>query len=725
MELIICEKPKAALQIALALSDGKTTKRNYKGIPFYEIKHKGDSITVGAAAGHLFTLAEKEKNKWTYPIFDIEWKPIPEVDKKAKYAKNFIDALSFLAKKATSFTIACDYDIEGEVIGWNILRFICKTEKASRMKFSTLTKPDLLKAYENKLPTIDWGQAHAGEARHYLDYYYGINLSRALTNAIKSAGSFKIMSTGRVQGPALKLIVDREKLIKAFVPQPFWQIQLTATEQNKKIIALHEKGSIFDQNEAKRLFEKVKDAKEATISDIKKKTSKQLPPTPFDLTTLQTEAYRCFGISPTQTLSIAQQLYLAGLISYPRTSSQQLPAKIGFKRLLNALAKNPNYTNLANQLLSKKTLSPRNGKKKDPAHPAIYPTGIQPKSLAKNQQRIYDLIVKRTLATFSESAERQTITIKISCKGETFIAKGTRTTKPGWHLFYKPYVDLKEEELPELIEKQIISVKKIELLKKTTLPPKRYTQASIIKELESRNLGTKATRAQIIQTLYERGYIQGKSIKATELGIALIETLGKYCPSVLDEKLTRRFEQEMEEIRENKKTTEQVISEAKKILTKILNEFKKKEEAIGKSLLAAKMEQQREEETIGVCPICKEGVLRIKKGKYGKFIACDNYPNCKTIFNIPKGAKVSPTSEQCPKCGFPIVIIKQNKRSKKICLNPECPGKEQIKKTKRKCPLCKKGNLVVKKSIYGPFLACDRYPKCKYTEKISKSKSSK
>ncbi|RLI67106.1 DNA topoisomerase I, partial [Candidatus Heimdallarchaeota archaeon] len=628
-----------------------------------------------------------------------------------------------LAKKATSFTIACDYDIEGEVIGWNILRFICKTEKASRMKFSTLTKPDLLKAYENKLPTIDWGQAHAGEARHYLDYYYGINLSRALTNAIKSAGSFKIMSTGRVQGPALKLIVDREKLIKAFVPQPFWQIQLTSVEQGKKIVALHEKGSIFDQDEAKKIFEKVKDSKEATISDIEEKTSKQLPPTPFDLTTLQTEAYRCFGISPTQTLDIAQQLYLAGLISYPRTSSQQLPAKIGFKRIISAIAKNPNYTDLANQLLAKKTLSPRNGKKKDLAHPAIYPTGLQPKNLTKNQQRIYDLIVRRTLATFADSAERKTITVKISCKGEIFIAKGTRTTKQGWHLFYKPYVDLKEEELPELVEKEIISVKKIEMLKKTTKPPKRYTQASIIKELESRNLGTKATRAQIIQTLYERGYIQGKSIKATELGIAIVETLSKYCPSVLDEKLTRHFEQEMEEIRENKKTTEQVLSEAKKVLTKILEEFKEKEKAIGTALLAAKREQQKEEETIGICPVCKEGILRIKKGKYGKFIACDNYPNCKAIFSIPKGAKVSSTSERCQKCGFPIIIIKQNRRSKKICLNPECPGKEQAEKVKRTCPLCKKGKLVVKKSIYGSFIACDRYPKCKYIEKNSGTKS--
>ena len=221
VELIITEKPSSAEKVAGALADGKPTKKKSKQSSYYELTHNKKPIIVTSAVGHLYGLVEDKANGWKYPVFDIKWQSSDKSSKELKYVKDYIDTISMLAQKADEFTVACDYDVEGEVIGFNVIRFVCKKKDANRMKFSTLTKPDLVEAYDHKSPHLDWGQAHAGETRHKLDWFYGINLSRALTNSVKAAGSFKIMSAGRVQGPALKLLVDREREIAAFKPEPF------------------------------------------------------------------------------------------------------------------------------------------------------------------------------------------------------------------------------------------------------------------------------------------------------------------------------------------------------------------------------------------------------------------------------------------------------------------------------------------------------------------------
>ncbi|MEK6857051.1 MAG: DNA topoisomerase I, partial [Nanoarchaeota archaeon] len=442
-ELIITEKPAAAKKIAEALADGKAIKENIKGVPYYKISHNKKDILVGSAVGHLFGLAEKDKQGFSYPVFDIEWKPSFETNKEADFTKKYYDVLKKLAKQATSFTVACDYDVEGEVIGLNVIRYICNRNDAKRMKFSTLTKPDLVEAYAKVSPTLDWGQAEAGETRHFLDFFYGINISRALMGAIQKAGAFKILSTGRVQGPALKIIVDREKEIKVFKSVPFWQISLNGTANNKPIEAWHKEDKFWEQQKADSVIKNTKGQKEGKISDVKKNQFNQLPPAPFDLTTLQTESYRCFGIKPKDTLDLAQELYTAGLISYPRTSSQQLPPAIGFANILKQLEKQQKYSALAKELLKKKSLKPANGKKSDPAHPALYPTGFSGE-LGGRQAKIYDIIVKRFLATFSDPAIRETVQAEINVNKESFLASGTRTITKGWHAFYAPYVKLEE-----------------------------------------------------------------------------------------------------------------------------------------------------------------------------------------------------------------------------------------------------------------------------------------
>jgi DNA topoisomerase I len=627
-QLIITEKPSAAQKIAASLAEGKPSFRKSNGVYIIDLKKDGKEISVVSAVGHLFTVAEK-KNSFKYPSFEIGWEPSFNT-KGSEFTKKYYDAIKKESAKADSFIVATDYDIEGEVIGWNVIRFICNQKDAERMKFSTLTKPDLIEAYDKRAKHIDWGQAKAGETRHFLDWMYGINISRALTLAIRKAKIYQTLSSGRVQGPALKLLVEREKEILSFEPKKYWQLQLL-----NSIEAWHEQDKFWEEPLADEILQKTK-GKNGKIKEINITEKKQPPPYPFDLTTLQTEAYRLFGITPKKTLDIAQEIYTKGYISYPRTSSQQLNPKIGFKKILTDISKQEKYSALSKELLKKNNLVPNNGKKTDPAHPAIYPTGIIPSKLNPYSFKVYDLIVKRFLATFGEWAERQTQEIKIDVEKEIFIAKGTRTTKKGWHIFYQPYLKLQEVEFPEFNIGEEIKIKKIKKISKETVPPKRYTQASIIKELEKRNLGTKSTRAQIIQSLIDRNYVNGKSLEVTEIGIKTVETLEKYSPEIVEEELTRFFEEEMEKIREDKSTSEKIILHAKQELTKILEKFKKNEEKIGNNLAEAYKEIQKQNTNVLGVKDPKTGKeVSAKEGKFGPYVQLGSNGDKDIVFLKP------------------------------------------------------------------------------------------
>ena len=286
--LIITEKPQAALKIASALGDARKYSEN--NVPFYELERNGEKIVVASAVGHLFNLTYV-KGQTGWPIFNLEWIPSYE-SKTAHFTKNYYMLLKKLSRRAKEVIVATDYDNEGELIGWNVLRFITGQKDAKRMKYSTLTKPELEKSYENPMKTLDWGQAYAGETRHKIDWLYGINLSRALMSAIKLAGSFKILSIGRVQGPALKIIVDHDKEIENFKSQPYWQIFALVKETELKHIK-----DIFNKKELKE-FENIKKG----VAETTEKEEHYEPPHPFDLTTLQRESYAHLRLSPSRTL---------------------------------------------------------------------------------------------------------------------------------------------------------------------------------------------------------------------------------------------------------------------------------------------------------------------------------------------------------------------------------------------------------------------------------------
>ncbi|MFP4567660.1 MAG: DNA topoisomerase I [Candidatus Woesearchaeota archaeon] len=724
-ELIITEKPSSAKKIAEALSTSKLKKEVSNGVTVFSLSHKDKDIRVVSAVGHLHTVSEKTKS-FAYPVFDIEWRPIHEVNKKAAFSKKYLDVIKKEAKKAKEFTVACDYDIEGEVIGLNAIRFGCMQKDASRMKFSTLVKGDIIKSYNNKMSSIDWGQARAGETRHFIDWLYGINISRALSTSVKKAGSFKILSSGRVQSPALKIVVDKEKEIRAFVPVPYWQVMLKLEFSKLKFEANHEKDKFWVEDELDVVYNKVKSSKSCVVKDVSKKKFNQAPPFPFDLGSLQSEAYKVFGISPKATLQLAQSLYLQGLTSYPRTSSQKLPKELDLKKLIADLAKMSLYKDKANFLLSKNLIKPNEGKKDDPAHPAIYPTGVQGKITDERELKIYDLIVKRFLACFGEPAIRETVTAKLSVSDEVFISKGTSTVIRAWHDLYAPYVKLSEDELPLLKVGDVVDILKVNKFSKETQPPKRYTPASLMSELEKRGLGTKATRADIVEALYDRGYIHEKSIQATELGIRTEDVMEKYFAELTDEEFTRFIEEEMDLIRQKKKEPSLVLDEAKERLTIILDKIRSNEKTIGSELLSANRETIDTKNLLGPCNLCKDGSIMIKRGKFGAFAACDNYPDCKNTFNLPKSGLVKPAGK-VSEGGFPMIqVIVKGKQPFEMSLNPaenaklDSETKEEYAgiedgSISKKCPKCG-SDLRVMSSIYGKFLGCSAYPKCKHTE---------
>ncbi len=679
-ELIITEKPQAALKIASAL--GASTKREFiKGVAYYEVDRQGKKIIVGCAVGHLFTLKQNIPGS-TVPIFEISWVP-NYLARKGDFSKKYYDTLLKLAKNAGSITVATDYDVEGEVIGTNIVKLICNQSDAKRMKFSTLTTKELNEAYNNKQNSINWKQAIAGESRHYLDWFYGINLSRALMNAIKTTGKFKIMSIGRVQGPTLKLIVEKEKEIQKFKPVPYWQVFITV---EKPKIELKYTKDLFNKKELEN-FKNLTGEKGIAKT---KKTEQIIPPNPpFNLTTLQTEAYKFYGITPANTLKAAQSLYLATLISYPRTSSQKLPKSIDYKSILEIMKIRYKVA----KLITKE--KPIEGKKTDPAHPSIYPTGNKPPVLSGDEEKIYDLIVKRFLALFCDDAILDKKRISTKIREFTFSANGSQTRKKAWMEFYP--TKAKEIEIPDLEGEIIVTGQRIE--EKETQPPKRFSPASILSELEKRNLGTKATRAAILDTLYNRGYIREKSIEATPIGISLIETLEKYSPIIIDEKLTKELQDKLDkivEIEKPKKTElkekeNQILEAAKETIINIAKDFEKNENKIGIELMGAQEKQreiERKENTLNKCPKCNKGNLRITYSPKNKkfFISCTNYPKCTNTYSLPPHGLIKKVGKECEKCGFPLLMnLQKGKKPWIYCFNTECEtNRERVEAYRKK-----------------------------------------
>jgi DNA topoisomerase-1 len=682
--LVVTEKPDAAARIASALdADGKAKRFLNNGVPYYVASRSGEIVVV-PALGHLYTVAGEKKGRDNYPIFDYKWVPLYLAERGAKRNRAWLGTIAKLAKDASGFVDACDFDIEGSIIGYCILKYACGgVEKtAKRMKYSTLTKEEVEKAYDEALPNLDFCLIEAGLARHEVDWLYGVNLSRALTVAAKKeSGRYATLSTGRVQGPTLKFLAVRERSINSHVPTPYWSIIATVKIGDAVFEVDYEKNSIETKEEADAVVNGCK-GKKGRIENLETQSFQQMPTPPFDLSSLQNEAYRLFGYTPMRTSSIAQRLYLDALISYPRTSSQKLPPAIGYETILKKLVRSREFAKNAGELLAKPELKPFEGKGADSAHPAIYPTGNLPERMLDTAEKnIWSLVVKRFMAAFGDPALQQSLKAVIDVNGFKFNFNAKRTLEEGWLRFYKPYVQSENGALPPMEEGQEVSVKRIVSKGEFTKPPSRYNPASLLRKMQREEIGTKATRAGTIQTLYDRKYIRDERMVVTDLGFEVVDVLRKHCPTVVSSQLTRELEEKMDEIQEGKETKEAVLQEAVKILTPVMERLKEREKEVGTQLSRAFKKSKLEERVIGACTTCKNGKLVIihsrKTGK--RFVGCTGYfeGTCKTSFPLPQRGFVKPLGTVCKGCGWPTVrVLTKNTRPWNLCFNPDCPTKK-------------------------------------------------
>ena len=589
--LVICEKFDSATRIAQALGKDNVRIISLDGIRFLEVFSGRDQhYIICSAIGHLYGLTDVTRSYNTYPTFDIDWVPLYSKRRQLKKLKLLIRAISKISKSATNFVHACDYDQEGEVIGFNILEYACKQkyDKCLRAKFSTLTDEEIRSSFDNLSPP-NRRLAEAGRCRHVIDFIYGVNLSRALLHSyrIKSKDRFHNMSIGRVQGPTLAFIVLKEIEIKKHVPVPYWALSATFKKNGQIVKAYFIKEKIATLTEGTSVFNNCV-GKAGLVKELKVEKVIVDPPSPFSLGDLQREAYRLFSISPKDTLSIAERLYLNALISYPRTSSQKLPATINFNGILSNLSQiNEIYNRFARLLFSRtESLSPTNGEGEDPAHPALFPTGVRPKrTLNHPELRVYDLIVKRFFATFGDpfTILHTTLLIEVNDK-YIFKTQGKKQLDKGWTYFYQPYFKLGETLLPILKRHDILEYDTITILEKFTQAQARSNPSSLLLTMVKENIGTKSTRADIIDILKSRNYIYSHkdgTFEATALGMVVIELLGKYAPEIISTRFTRIMEGQLGDIESGQDNYASVIKYAAKSLIESLILLKKNESDIG------------------------------------------------------------------------------------------------------------------------------------------------
>ncbi len=666
--------------MADALADNqKPNKRSTKGVTFFEVKRGQERILVCSALGHLYTIDVKDSSRRSdYPVWDFAWKPKHLVEKDQQRSARWIEAIAQISKEADRFVSACDYDLEGSLIGYTILKYACDgaDKKAQRMKFSTLTKKDLAEAYGKLLPELDYPMVYAGMCRHEVDWLYGINLSRALTqSAFRYSQRYATLSTGRVQGPTLRFVVEREKEIGSFVPTPFWVINATVEVNGKTLLAEFQVEKFEVKNQAERVVAECT-GKNGVITSMESRKYRLAAPTPFDLSALQAEAYGHFGYTPRVSLGIAERLYLDALISYPRTSSQKLPPTIDYRDILQGLRELPELENSANYLLSLTHLRPREGKKDDPAHPAIYPTGAKPRRVLEGREwRLFDLVAKRFFATFGSIATKQSDRAIITVGEYMFYLRGSRILEKGWLQLYEPYAKFEEVALPPLEDGDNVKFLEISLEAKFTQPPPRYNPSSLLKTMEDAEIGTKATRAEIVETLYRRGYVEGERIAATPLAFRINDLLMKYCPKVIDVGFTRELEQKMEGIEAGTGTRDVVVLETVRTLRPIIEELKAKELDIGKELSVPIRDVKTAEVTLrSPCPKCASKLIVIRnRATHKRFIGCTGYrtKGCKFGLPVPQAGMLRLLERNCPDCGFQLVEARR-KGSRPLRSCPQC-----------------------------------------------------
>lgn len=686
--LIICEKPNVAKRISSAIGSKNVEKLSIDHNIIYKVSNSVTNYVIISSKGHLYTLYDKNKDRKVFPVFDLNWHPVKDDLKNIK----LLEIIRRYSEQAENFIHACDYDQEGELIGYNILQLACKNKyhESLRAKFSTLTNEDIVKSFRN-LENPNPNMAYAAIFRHILDFIYGINFSRSLMSSIKFKEMKLNLTFGRVQSPTLRFIVERQNEINIHVPLPFWIIKGNFEKDNHELSLVYEDGKCNDNLEAKTICKEC-EKHDGIVSDINKTKEYLSPPFPFSLGDLQKESFRLFKFSPTFTLSLLERLYLRALISYPRTDSQILPFSLNFKKILKDLSKiSKEYQSSVDVLFQFKKLFPRNGMKNDPAHPAIYPTGNKPGNLTSQEYKIFDLIVRRFFATFGEPVIFSKTKILVKVNKHIFSLTAREISTHGWIDLYKPFYVLSREsnDLPELKIGDKLKNRKIFNEQKFTEPPKNFNYSSLLSKMEKEEIGTKSTRGNIIDILVKRGYVNlnnNNTIFPTPLGVSLIKYLVKKSPEIVSTNLTKVMEGYLQNIELGTREKSDVLDEIIVNFLESLYNFKINDadfdiENLKISNYPTNIYNHKKV-LLGTCPICQKGNLQIIRSKKTRkrFISCSHYftTGCSLTLPLPQKGFIKYNNKACSYCNWPIINIFYKPRSMKaLCININCSNKKK------------------------------------------------
>ncbi|MDR0887648.1 MAG: DNA topoisomerase I [Candidatus Methanoplasma sp.] len=704
-KLIITEKANAARRISTILSDGKSRSESGGGVTVIAFEADGDEYKVVSLRGHIMELDYPEDyNDWgkTSPV---ELVYAPQV--KTTRVKSLLTKISDLATVSDEIIIATDFDREGELIGMETVTAVnVDMTKVKRAKFSALTKGEVEKAF-SELALPDIKLADAAEARQIVDLAWGAVLTRLISLSSGQVGK-NFMSVGRVQSPTLKLLVDRHEEIESFVPVPFWNVigkfGLLAFKGD------HEKNPFWNKEEADAVLLKVSATKKGKITSYDVSDKEEYRPAPFDTTTMQVEANK-IGIPPTVAMKLAEDLYTGGYISYPRTENTEYPRSLGLKSVLEKL-KDSDFKAEAEEVLSQETISPSRGKRRTTDHPPIYPTaGAKSDKMKGDKWKLYELIVRRFLATVGPNALAEITECKIDVAGENFEAHGYVQKSLGWKKYYKKYLKTTEVRLPKLKVGDEIDIRATSLEESETKPPYRYNQGSLIQEMDRLQLGTKSTRHDIIGKLFSRNYVQGNFMIPTASGTALTKSLQKHGGGITEPAMTAKLEEDMLDISEGKNTLASVVEESQKMLYDVASKIQSEKEQIGDEIKAALMTQQH----IGICPTCGNN-MTIRKSKNGNFIGCDGYPECKRAYPLPRGALIQPVETICEVCGLgQLKIVRKGMPPVIQCIDPKCTSNTD-RNNLGTCPTCNTGTIRIMYSKAGRrFAGCSQWPSCTQT----------
>ncbi len=763
MKLVVTEKNDAAEKIAKLLSS-KVEKDKVYNTAIYRFEKNGEEwVTIGLR-GHILEpdfinqitfkktrgwMAEnqkgdslivplpddlprppfKKRKPFTVDGVDFKsWKiealpylvyaPIEKLPKE----KDIIRSLKNLARKASSVCIATDFDREGELIGADALSCIQEVNKSApvtRARYSSFTKEEITQAFNN-LVELDYDLASAGESRQDIDLIWGAALTRFLT-LIRFAGFGNVRSSGRVQTPTLALVVSRERERLAFTPEDYWVIKGAFKKESIDFVAPYKVARLKKEEDANRVMTHVDGAHEARVVSIEKRQRTVRPPAPFNTTSLMAAA-SAEGLSPARTMRIAENLYMSGYISYPRVDNTVYPSTLDLKSVVKEISANPLYSDYCNKILKKDYIKPTRGKKEDTDHPPVYPTAyLNVDMVDAPSWKLYNLIARRFLATLSDPAIIEGTKVTLGVKSihkdveEPFVVKGDATLVSGFREIYH-YGVKKDEQLPILTEGDKLEFKGATSEKKQTEPPARYSQGRLIQEMEKCGLGTKSTRHAIIQRLFDVKYIVNDPIEPSQLGMAVIDALDKYAPSITHPTMTAELEKKMDSIARGDISKDQVVMNSRDLLAKEIEVLIPKQEEVANALADA----VAADAYVGTCPQCGHDLqIRASNKTRSMFIGCTGWPDCTVTYPLPQG-RIEALKEPCPQCGMPQVKVSAfRSKPRIICIDPECETNKEPEIVVGNCPVCAENGIADAKLIAQKnprtlkrFIRCENYDTC-------------